>query len=57
MKFNKAVALSNFIPFVQLYEKQHSSMGLSDVFQIVQMVPNCAKHHICEGPSELRNGS
>ena len=57
MKFNKGVALSNFIPFVQLYEKQHSSMGVPDVFQIVQMVPNCAKHHICEGPSELRNGS
>ena len=30
-------------------------MSVFHVFQIVQMVPNRAKHHICEGSSELTN--
>ena len=25
----------------------HSSMGSFYIFKIVQMVPNCPKHHIC----------
>ena len=31
---------------LQLYQKYHSSMGVFQVFKIVQIVPNRAKHHI-----------
>ena len=57
MKFNKEVALGDFVPFVQLHKKSHSSMGFSHDFRIVQMVPNRAKHQICESLSELQNDS
>ena len=30
---------------LQLYQKQHSSMGLFHIFKIVQIVPNRAMHH------------
>ena len=56
-RFNLAVhtciVLRDLEPFVQvllllslqLYEKQHSSMGVFHVFQIAKVVPNGAKQH------------
>ena len=30
---------------LQFYQKKHSSMGVFHAFKIVQMIPNCQKHH------------
>ena len=38
--------LCDLVPFVQIKKREkHSSTDVFHVFKIVQMVPNCAKHH------------
>ena len=40
-------ALRDLVPFVQFKSREkHSSMGVFQVFKIVQMVPNRATQHI-----------
>ena len=46
-------ALPDLVPFAQFKKREkHSSMSVFHVFLIVEMIPNCTKHHICSPPPQ-----